>query len=232
MAKKNPSIILFSIAGILYFISVMLNNEYLALFTKPILIPSIFVYYFIESRGKINNYFILSLTAFFIGDMLYLINLDDYYLLGLVIYLSPYLIVLGFLIQDIYNFLKRKILNKSDMSFIIILFFLIYLMISILNVLDTKSNEEFIYFLLFGIELVLMGLFATLLYVNENSKVNFFLILAVSLFIISDIFFILNKNLFPLLIFKLANVSSQIISYYFYTRYFIEKQKLLKPQNE
>jgi len=232
MAKNNPSIILFSIAGILYFISVMLNNEYLALFTKPILIPSILVYYFIESRGKINNYFILSLAAFFIGDMLYLINLDDYYLLGLVIYLSPYLIVLGFLIQDIYNFLKRKILNKSDLSFIIILFFLIYLMISILNVLDTKSNEEFIYFLLFGIELVLMGLFATLLYVNENSKVNFFLILAVSLFIISDIFFILNKNLFPLLIFKLANVSSQIISYYFYTRYFIEKQKLLKPQNE
>jgi len=167
----------------------------------------------------------MSLVAFFIGDMLYLINLDDYYLLGLVIYLSPYLIVLGFLIQDIYNFLKRKILKKSDMSFIIILFFLVYLMISLLNVLDTQSDEEFVYFLLFGIELVLMGVFTTLLYVNENSKVNFFLIIAVSLFIISDIFFILNKNLFPLLIFKLANVSSQIISYYFYTRYFIEKQK-------
>jgi len=225
MAKNNPSIILFSIAGILYFISVMLGNEYLALFAKPILIPSIFVYYFIESRGKINSYFVMSLVAFFIGDMLYLINLDDYYLLGLVIYLSPYLIVLGFLIQDIYNFLKRKILKKSDMSFIIILFFLVYLMISLLNVLDTQSDEEFVYFLLFGIELVLMGVFTTLLYVNENSKVNFFLIIAVSLFIISDIFFILNKNLFPLLIFKLANVSSQIISYYFYTRYFIEKQK-------
>ena len=228
MGKLNPSIVLFSIAGVLYFFSVLTGNEYLALLSKPIIIPSIFIYYLFVSKLKVNVLFLISLFAFFVGDMLYLINLDDYYLLGLVIYLSPYLIVLFFLVQDIFNLLKRKNINKSDMSFLIILFFLIYLMISLLNVLDTESKEEFVYFLLFGIELVLMGVFATLLYVNENSKVNFFLIIAVSLFIISDIFFILNKNLFPLLIFKLGNVLSQIISYYFYTRYFVEKQKLIK----
>ncbi|WP_430400421.1 lysoplasmalogenase family protein [Flavobacterium sp.] len=228
MAKNKPSIILFSLAGLLYLVSALTENEYLALLTKPIIIPAIFVYYFIESRGKINNLFVFSLFSFFVGDMLYLVNIKDYYLLGLVIYLSPYLIVLGFLIQDIINLLKRKTINKSDLSFLIILFFLVYLMISLLNVLDTESDEEFVYFLLFGVELVLMGVFATLLYVNENSRVNFFLIISVSLFIISDIFFILNKNLFPLLIFKIGNVSSQIISYYFYTRYFIEKQKQLK----
>lgn len=228
MVKKNPSIILFCIAGILYFISVLINNEYLALLTKPVIIPSIFVYYYIESKGRLNNLFVLSLVTFFIGDMLYLINIDDYYVLGLFVFLTPYLIVLFFLFKDIVNFLKRNKINKSDLSFIIILFFLIYLMISILNVLDTSSNVEFIYFLLFGIELVFMGVFATLLYVNENSKVNFYLIIGVSLFIVSDIFFILNKNLFPLIIFKLANILSQIISYYFYTRYFIERQKQLK----
>lgn len=231
MNKIKPSIFLFGLAGIMYFISVLLNNEYLALLTKPVIIPSIFVYYYIESKGKLNTYFVISLIAFFLGDMLYLINIDDYYILGLFIYLAPYLIILFFLTQDIFNFLKKNKINKSDLSFIIILFFLVYLLISILNVLETHSNVEFIYFLLFGIELVFMGVFATLLYVNENSKINFYLIICVSLFIVSDLFFILNKNLFPLLIFKLGNVAAQIISYYFYTRYFVEKQKKIKTHN-
>lgn len=228
MISKNPSVILFSIAGILYFFSVFTGNEYLGLLSKPMIIPSVFIYYLFVSKFKVNILFIISLFAFFVGDMLYLVNLEDYYMLGLVIYLSPYLIVLFFLSQDTFNLIKRKKVNKSDLSFLIILFFLIYLMFSILNILEIKSKEEFIYFLLFGIELVLMGVFATLLFVSENSKVNFFLIITVSLFILSDIFFILNKNLFPLMIFKLGNVISQIISYYFYTRYFVERQKLIK----
>ncbi|MEQ3690474.1 MAG: hypothetical protein ABNG98_03045, partial [Flavobacterium sp.] len=175
MGKINPSIILFGLAGVLYFFSVIVGNEYLGLMTKPMIIPSIFVYYYFASKGKINFWFLISLFTFFVGDMLYLINIKDYYLLGLIIYLTPYVVVLFFLIQDIFNMLKRKTINKTDMSFLIILFFLIYLMISIMNVLDTESQEEFVYFLIFGIELVLMGVFATLLYVNENSRVNFFL---------------------------------------------------------
>ncbi|WP_320814996.1 lysoplasmalogenase family protein [Flavobacterium sp.] len=228
MTKKNHSVILFSVAGILYFLAVLAGNEYLALLTKPIIIPSMFVYYFLESRMKINYLFLFSLLAFFVGDMLYLVNIDDYYIIGLFIFLTPYLVILFFLFQDFFSLLKRKVVNKFNITFLIIFFFIIYLLISILNVLEAESKQEFIYFLLFGIELALMGIFATLLYINENSRVNFFLIIAVSLFIISDIFFILNKNFFPLLVFKLGNVSSQIISYYFYTRYFIEKQNQLK----
>ncbi len=228
MIKKNPSIVLFSIAAILFFISVVLDNDYMALLTKPIIIPSLFFYYFIESKGKINTFFVFSLIIFFVGDMLYLINIEDYYYLGLFIFLTPYWVILYFLFQDVFDMLNRKSINKTDVSFLIILFFLIYLLISILNILDIKSNEEFVYLLLFGIELLLMGMLSALLYINENSRVNFYLVITVSLFIISDIFFILNKDLAPLLIFKLSNVAAQIISYYFYTLYFVEKQKLLK----
>lgn len=227
MTKKNPSVILFSIAGILCFISVLMDNEDIVLLAKPVLIPSMFVYYYIEQKGKLDYLFVFSLSAFFIGDLLYLINPVDYYILGLFVFLLPYLIVLFFLTQDIINLIKRKKINKLNLSFLIILFFLVYLMVSILNVLDAESNVEFFYFFLFGIELVLMGVIAALLFVNENSRVNYLLIITVSLFIISDVFFILNKNLFPLLIFKLANMSAQIFSFYFYTRYFVERQKQL-----
>jgi hypothetical protein len=48
--------------------------------------------------------------------------------------------------------------------------------------------------------------------------------ITVSLFILSDIFFILNKNVCSLLVFKITNIVSQIASYYFYARYLIEKR--------
>lgn len=232
MSKKNPSVILYAIAGILYFLSVLIDSEYLTLLAKPILIPSMLVFYYLESKGKINNMFLLSLISFFVGDMLYLINLDEYFTLGLFVFLVPYFVISFFLIQDIFKLIKRKKINKLNLSFLIILFFLIYLVISILSVLETNSDVEFVYFFVFGIELVLMGILVALIFINENSKVNFFIVLSVSLFIISDISFILNKNLFPLLIFKLVNVSSQTFSYYFYTRYFVERQKSLKYSNK
>ena len=61
MTKKNPSIILFGIAGLLYLVAALLNNEYLALLTKPVIIPTLFVYYFFETKGKVNNFFVFSL---------------------------------------------------------------------------------------------------------------------------------------------------------------------------
>lgn len=224
MNKINPSVILFSIAGILYFFSVLFNNEILILVTKPIIIPSIMFFYFTETKGKVNFWFVFSLFLFFVGDILYLINLDGYYLLGLLFYLSPYSIVLIFIIKDFIKLVRTKSVDKTDLSFLIILFFLTYLLVSMMNVLNPDSEIEFFYFLLFGIELVLMGVFVTLLYLHKPNKENFFLIIAVSLFIVSDISFILHKNVHGLLVFKITNIVTQLTSYYFYTKYLIEKR--------
>jgi hypothetical protein len=224
MIKKSPSLLLFIISGFLYLIASLIESEFLSLLVKPIIIPSIIVFYFTETRGKVNFWFVFSLFLFFVGDMLYLINLEDYYLLGLVFYLSPYLIVLVFIFKDFFKLIRGRSLDKTDLSFLIILFFLLYLLVSLMNVLNPSSEIEFVYFLLFGIQLVLMGVFGTLLYLHEPNKANFFLIITVSLFILSDIFFILNKDVFGLRVFKITNIVTQIASYYFYARYLIEKR--------
>lgn len=227
MNKIKPSIILFVLAGILYLFSVLTSSENLELLTKPIIIPSIFVYCFLESKGKLNPWYLIPLSAFFLKDMLYLINFEDYFYTALFFCLLGHLVILIFLLKDFLSLLKRKKIHKSDLSFLIILIFLVYLMISILNVLDFKSNKEFVYYFLFGVELVLLGVFATLLFINENSRSSFYLLCTVSLFIVADVFFGLNINLIPLLIFKIGNIIAEIISYYFFTLFFIQKQKEL-----
>jgi uncharacterized membrane protein YhhN len=224
MIKKSPSLLLFIVSGFLYLIASLIESEFLSLLVKPIIIPSIIVFYFTETRAKVNFWFVFSLFLFFVGDMLYLINLEDYYLLGLVFYLLPYLIVLVFIFNDFIKLIRSRSLDKTDLSFLIILFFLLYLLVSLMNVLNPSSKIEFVYFLLFGIQLVLMGVFGFLLYLHEPNKTNFFLLITVSLFILSDVFFILNKNVFGLRVFKITNIVTQIASYYFYARYLIEKR--------
>lgn len=224
MIKKSPSLLLFCIAGFFYLIATILENESLALLTKPVIIPAIVAFYVAEKKGKVNFWYLLSFFLFFIGDMLYLIDIEGYYLLGLVIYLLPYLIVLIFIFKDFVLFFKNKKIGKTDLSFLIISIFLIYLLVSIMNVLNPSSKIEFVYFLIFGIELVLMGILASLLYVHNANRVNIFLMITVSLFILSDMFFILNKNVHNLFVFKLTNIVTQIVSYFFYAKYLIEKR--------
>ena len=79
MPKLNASLGLYILAGVLYVVSSCLDNEWITLVTKPVIIPSIVFYYFTQIRRKSDDLFVLSLVLFFFGDILYLINLEDYY---------------------------------------------------------------------------------------------------------------------------------------------------------
>lgn len=226
MIKIKPSLLLYFTSSFLYLLSVLIDNENLSLITKPIIIPSILYFYFIQIKFKTNFLFILSMVLFFIGDMLYLVNIEEYYSLGLVIFLMPYAIFLKFIFKDFIILKKNNEVKKTDITILIIASFLVYLMISILNVLTPSSELELIYYFLFGIELLLIGIMSALLYLYDFNKINFFLLIASSLFIISDVFFIINKNIYGLVLFKVVSVFSQVSSYYFYTLYFLEKNKL------
>lgn len=99
------------------------------------------------------------------------------------------------------------------------------LLCTVLSYLEIKSTLEFIIFLFLGLQLVTMGVLTSIVYYNEANKQSFFLILAVSTFIMSDLFFILNKNIHELMIFKIINGLTQTVSYMFYVKYFLERTK-------
>jgi hypothetical protein len=223
--SKNPAIYLYLISGLLFLLAILFQNEEFLLVTKPIIIPSILYYYYIETKGRINNFFVLSLILFFIGDMLFLINFDDFYIIGLIIFLLPYLFVIHFLYQDIKEIIAKRKNRKIDFTFIIILLILVNLLVTVLNALEDESLVEEVFFLLFGIELVAMGVMSAVIYFHSSIKRNFYLAITVVAFILSDLFFILNKNVQNLLVFELINGLAQTASYFFYVKYFLERNK-------
>ena len=77
MGKVNPAVILFFGALILYVVSIVVDSQNLELFSRPVIIPSIYYFYFISVKGRINLLFSISILSFFIGEILYLISKLD-----------------------------------------------------------------------------------------------------------------------------------------------------------
>ncbi len=224
MNKSKVALQFFLVAGLLFLISIFFNLELLELISKPAIIPSIVMYYFFENKRKYNLAFLTSLFLFFTGDMLYMLKIDELYYFGLLVFSIPYLFVIFFVIKDIL-LIKRNGGKQNDFTFLVILVILSILLCTVLSYLEIKSTLEFIIFLFLGLQLVTMGVLTSIVYYNEANKQSFFLILAVSTFIMSDLFFILNKNIHELMIFKIINGLTQTVSYMFYVKYFLERTK-------
>lgn len=153
-----------------------------------------------------------------------MLKIDELYYFGLLVFSIPYLFVIFFIIKDIL-LIKRNGGKQNDFTFLVILVILSILLCTVLSYLEIKSTLEFIIFLFLGLQLVTMGVLTSIVYYNEANKQSFFLILAVSTFIMSDLFFILNKNIHELMIFKIINGLTQTVSYMFYVKYFLERTK-------
>lgn len=223
MMSKNPALFLYVTSGLLFLFSLYFKSEDLMLVVKPMIIPSILYYYFTKRKNNINSIFVISVIFFFVGDMLFLINYEDFFVLGMLIFLIPYLFVIFFLYEDIKQIIAKRENNKIDFTFIVILLILLNLMITVLKVLELSSLTEEILYLLFGIELVTMGVMASMIYFHSSIKRNFYLAITISTFIISDLFFVLNKNIQNLLVFELINGTAQTVSYFFYINYFLHR---------
>ena len=225
MPKINASLILYAVSGVLYVIAASISNESLTLIAKPVIIPSIVFYYFTQIRRRSDDLFVLSLILFFLGDILYLINVEEYYFFGLFLFLIPYLIFIYFIYKDFRLLLQVKQIKKIDTSLIIVVVTMIYLMYSIIGLIEYNSKKEFIYVLLFGIELFVMTILAGLVFSYSTYRKNAYLAFTVVSFVLSDVFFMLDKQ-FDLVVFKVVNTLAQTISYYCYVMYFLERSSL------
>ena len=225
MVKVNSALILYFIAFIFYIIAVLIGSDNLELFSKPIIIPSIYYFYYISVRGKIDYLFSLSVLSFFIGEILHLISREEFNVSGLVFLLIPYFIVLYFIFQDLIYYLKKKKINLNTFSFYIIVMLLVYLLFNaLMMMIEEKSFEFFIYFL-YGILLLLMGILAFVMLINYINRTILYTGFMVGCFLISDLFFVFSKNIPDLLALKMINVATQELSFFFYISYFVYRTK-------
>ena len=225
MLKVNSALILYFTAFILYVIAVLIDSDNLELFSKPIIIPSIYYFYYISVRGKIDYLFSLWVLSFFIGEILHLISREEFNVSGLIFLLIPYFIILFFIFQDLIYYLKKKKINLNTFSFYVIVMLLVYLIFNaLMMMIEEKSFEFFIYFL-YGILLLLMGIWAFIMLINYNNRTILYTGFMVGCFLLSDLFFVFSKKIPDLIALKLINVATQELSFFCYISYFVYRTK-------
>jgi len=216
---------LYFTAFVLYIIAMLIGSDNLELFSKPIIIPSIYYFYYVSVRGKINYLFSFSVWSFFIGEILHLISREDFNISGLIFLLIPYFIILYFIIQDLIYYLKKQKIKLNTFSFYIILMLLIYLFFNVLMMMIEENSFDFFIYALYGITLLLMGILVFVMQINYTNRTILFSALMVACFIVSDLFFVFYKKFPDLLALKMINVTTQELSFFCYISYFIYTTK-------
>lgn len=214
---------MYFIACVFYMMGVMMDNNEIMLVAKPVIVPAIFFYYLQEKKIKFNWTYALITILFFTGDMIVLIDSDNLFILVIAVFFLAYLFFLKGLVDDLVT-IRLQFINKTHLfALLICVFFLIYLLISIVDVLIENKTENLGLIVLYGIVLVSIGTLASLNYITKPSRYTTFMILASLSFVISDVFYILKKDFLEIAILDYLNNFTQIISYYFVTKYFILK---------
>lgn len=191
------------------------------LLSKPIIAPSILFYYLQENKKKINWRYIVIIALFFVGDMLVLLEIETSNFIIELFFLIAYCLFLKDISDDLLQNRLKITHKKNFLVLLISLFFLIYLLVTILDLMIESKTKNIVLFLIYGIVLVLVGGIASFNYLLKQSRFTFFMLITSLCFVISDVFFILKSHFQEVEIFNLFNNLPQVLSYYYLTKYYI-----------
>jgi hypothetical protein len=204
---------------VLYFFSSLFQFNSLELFSKPLFLPLLFLYYVKKLNDNYQYRVVIIFIFFYIAEMLVMFDIKEYYIISVSFFLIPYMILLYFVTKNLIFLLKNNGYNKINFILFFIFAFLVYFAISIFLIIDTESIYEQFLLYLYGFVLLLLAVFSITSYFLKNSIVNLFLILTVIAFIISDLFYLFIVKIEYNCTFKSVNLISQLLSYYFFITY-------------
>lgn len=222
--KNKTALLLYFVAFFVFMLAIVLHNDELMLVSKPVIVPAIFFYYLQEKTAKLDWSYVLIITMFFIGDMIVLVDLPNFFVVIVSVFLIAYLVFLKGLLDDLIT-IRLRFVNKAHLfTLLICVFFLIFLLISVMDILLEAKQEYMELLVFYGMILVVLGVIASLNYIVKPSRHATFMVLASLAFVISDVFYILKEDFFEFTVFTYLNNFTQILSYYFVTKYYILKE--------
>ena len=225
MKVIKPSLLLYMISGFLFFLSIIIDNEYLTLLSKPVISTSIFFYYIQESHKKLSFWFSSVLLLLFLSGIFNLFE-DEFTLQYVIlINLTVYCILLGFVVKSLFEINIKTLDNVSLTYIILMLLFLSCLLYMCLFLVFDSSSVLYLYIIVYSSVLLILGLLNTVLYILKNNEENFSLMIAISCFIFCDLFYVIYYYYCVFVIFRYVSVLCNIISFYFLVKYFLLSNK-------
>ena len=192
---------------------------------KPLFLPVLLFYYIKSINGNFQNRVVVSFIFYYLAEMLVLYDSEQYYLISVLLFLIPYVILLYFVVKDLSHILKQNDYNKINFIVFFVFAFLIYLIISVFLIIETESVIERFLLYFYGFILLLLAFFSVITYVLRYSAANLFLVMTIIAFIVSDMFYIFIVKVENNWVFKSVNLITQFLSYYFFVTYSLIKAK-------
>ncbi len=146
MNKQKPAFYLYIISSLLVLTAILFDIQELELFAKPIVIPAIYFYYLQHRFKRMNWWFSVSLLACFVGDILVLLDPDFDVLWIILCFFISYCILIKFGIDDL---VPQKLSVSNIILGILIVVFLLFVLFSIIDLIEPESTERYIIFLFY-----------------------------------------------------------------------------------
>ena len=223
MKANTPSLILFFITSILAIIFKLLGHDMMVLCTKSMIIPSLFIFYFVSNSYRISVFKSIIFLLFFVRDGFNTLHIKESAMGSFICVLSVYILLL-YLAQKEFKYLK---FSYRDLISIFILILVIGIICySVLNLKLENLELDFPLYVFFGIILSILSVISIINYIKSGSYAFFNGMLMCICFIITDIFFVLYKFYFYNYAFTLVSLITQFLSYFFMVNYFLAKDKV------
>jgi hypothetical protein len=225
MKANKPSLILFFLSLLCTIIFDCTEHDFLAIYAKAIVLPSIFIYFFISSEFKIGKTESVIFLFCFIGQVFDLMDIEISEIGGVLSFLVVYILILILYIRE---HEKIKLTKKDILPISIVVVFIVYLLISVLSLQFDNMKKFNLIYTFYGIVLSLLSYFSFVSYITKGTHITLLMSLMAVSYIFSDIFYIFNEYFSYSIVLVLIRDVTQILAYYFMVEYFLEKAKLQK----
>ncbi|WP_136666857.1 hypothetical protein [Flavobacterium sp. H122] len=219
MGKFAPAIILYVLSGLIYIVSSLLRYDSIVFVSKPIFATSILFHYWNEAKEYFNSFNFVILLIYFIGDIFNLF--EGYFKYVLILNIIVYAMLSYVVVKKILLF-RNKAVDGINLVYILlsVVFVLCLVYISVFLVFD-KDFEFYYYIVLYSLILSGLSIATTVLYSFSNEKGLVYLMLATYCYLISDVFYIIYYYAYDLILFRMLNMTCNVLSYYFIISYFL-----------
>jgi hypothetical protein len=228
MKASTPSLILFFTTSAMVVLFKLLNYDGLVLFGKSIIIPSLFIYYFVSNNYKITFFKGFIFLLLFVRDVFTTLNISESAMGAFLCVLVVYVLLL-YLAQKDFKYLKFG--YRDSLSIFILILGIGTICYSVLNLKLENLELDFSLYVFFGVILSILGVISIINYIKIGSYAFFNSMLMCICFIITDVFFVLYKFYFYNYAFTLISIITQFLSYFFMVNYLLEKDKVIEDLN-
>ena len=166
MKAYSPALILYLVASFFAVIGIVFKNEFLILLMKPVIVPSILVYYLQINKTKTNMLFLFAILCSFAADMIVMFELESGDVLIALLNIVMYLVFIYFSVKEIP---RGKITALRFFHLGLIVFGCLIVLWIILDLMTSLDEFTFNIYVIYGF---ILSLLASIIGFNHLNKQN------------------------------------------------------------